>query len=195
MTTLPRVQAVPPARSASASSMQSPPANADATSVIILSPVLARPGARPRSRRRSTSWDKAEVQGQGGGKEQAGIVDQAVVVEGDVDAVEVVAWSHLLGAPCFWSVFCYKTIIPDSEEHFLPYPPCRDTPSIGGFGLRNGLEGLLTRLRKARVGIGRLHPLRDLISRKTESYLSIRALMKPILWKMERPTSPRNPVR
>ena len=35
---------------------------------------------------------KAEVQGQGGGKEQAGIVDQAVVVEGDVDAVEVVAW-------------------------------------------------------------------------------------------------------
>ena len=79
---------------------------------------------------------KAEVQGQGGGKEQAGIVDQAVVVEGDVDAVEVVAWSHLLGAPCFWSVFCYKAIIPDSEEHFLPYPPCRDTPSIGGFGLK-----------------------------------------------------------
>ena len=32
-----------------------------------------------------------------------------------------------------------KTIIPDSEEHFLPYPPCRDTPSIGGFGLKDPL--------------------------------------------------------
>ena len=44
----PRTPAVPPARNASASSMQSPPASAEATSVIILSPVLARPGARPR---------------------------------------------------------------------------------------------------------------------------------------------------
>ena len=38
---------VPPARSASASSMQSPPAKAEATSVSILSPVFARPGAPP----------------------------------------------------------------------------------------------------------------------------------------------------
>ena len=41
---------VPPERSASASSMQSPPASAEATSVSILSPVFARPGAPPRSR-------------------------------------------------------------------------------------------------------------------------------------------------
>ena len=45
----------------------SPPASAEATSVIILSPVLARPGARPRSRCRSTSWErprcKAKVAG------------------------------------------------------------------------------------------------------------------------------------
>ena len=54
----PRTPAVPPARNASASSMQSPPASAEATSVIILSPVLARPGARPRSRCRSTSWGR-----------------------------------------------------------------------------------------------------------------------------------------
>ena len=46
----PRAQAVRPARSASASSMQSPPASADATRVISLSPVLARPSALPRSR-------------------------------------------------------------------------------------------------------------------------------------------------
>ena len=92
LTTLPRVQAVPPVRNTSASSMQSPPASADATSVIILSPVLARPGARPRSKYRSTSWGQAQVQGQRGGKDQPGIVDQAVVVEGDADAVGLVAW-------------------------------------------------------------------------------------------------------
>ena len=35
---------------------------------------------------------QAQVQGQRGGKHQPGIVDQAIVVEGDVDAVGVVAW-------------------------------------------------------------------------------------------------------
>ena len=35
---------------------------------------------------------QAEIQGEGGRKDQAGIVDQAVVVEGDLDAVGVVAW-------------------------------------------------------------------------------------------------------
>ena len=41
--------AVPPVGNTSASSMQSPPASAEATRVSILSPVLARPGAFPRS--------------------------------------------------------------------------------------------------------------------------------------------------
>ena len=50
LTTPPRVRAVPPVRNASASSMQSPPVSAEATSVSSLSPVLARPGAPPRSR-------------------------------------------------------------------------------------------------------------------------------------------------
>ena len=35
---------------------------------------------------------QAEMQGQGGGKDQPGIVDQAVVIEGDVDAVGGTAW-------------------------------------------------------------------------------------------------------
>ena len=35
---------------------------------------------------------QAQVQGQRGGKDQPGIVDQAVVVEGDADAVGLVAW-------------------------------------------------------------------------------------------------------
>ena len=88
----PRVQAIPPVRSASASSMQSPPAKADATRVIILSPVLARPGARPRSKCRSTSWGRPRCKANVAGRISPGIVDQAVVVEGDVDAVGVFAW-------------------------------------------------------------------------------------------------------
>ena len=42
LTVPPRVRAVPPARNTSASSMQSPPARAEATRVITLSPVPAR---------------------------------------------------------------------------------------------------------------------------------------------------------
>ena len=33
--------------------------------------------------------------------------------------VGFVLWQHLLGAPCFRTGFCSKTIIPDSEEHPL----------------------------------------------------------------------------
>ena len=58
LTVPPRVRAVPSVRNTSASSIQSPPASADATRVIILSPVLARPGALPRSRHCWTSWGR-----------------------------------------------------------------------------------------------------------------------------------------
>ncbi len=75
----PRTRAVPSVRNTSASSMQSPPASADATSVIILSSGLARPGASPGA---GPKW----------GKDQLGISHQAVIVEGDVDAVGMVAW-------------------------------------------------------------------------------------------------------
>ena len=54
----PSTRAVPPARSTSASSMQSPPARAEATRVIILSPVFARPGAPPRSTCFRRSWGR-----------------------------------------------------------------------------------------------------------------------------------------
>ena len=89
----PSTRAAPPVRNTSASSMQSPPASADATKVIILSPVLARPGALPRSRWLWTSWGRPRRRARvAGRKDQPGIVDQAVVVEGDVDAVGMVAW-------------------------------------------------------------------------------------------------------
>ena len=59
---------------------------------MILSPVLALPGASPRSRRRN-QFGKAQVQGQRGRQDQPGIVDQAAVVEGDVDAIGVLRGS------------------------------------------------------------------------------------------------------
>ena len=49
LTTQPMAPAVPPVRNTPASSMQSPPASAEATKVSILSPAFARPGACPRS--------------------------------------------------------------------------------------------------------------------------------------------------
>ena len=42
---------------------------------------------------------QAKAQGEGGGKDQPSIGHQAVVVEGDLDAVGVVTWYHLSGAP------------------------------------------------------------------------------------------------
>ena len=62
-------------------------------------------------------FPQAQVLGEGGRQEQAGIGHQAVVIKDDADPVGIVLWQHLLGAPCFQAVFCSKTIIPDSEEH------------------------------------------------------------------------------
>ena len=64
-------------------------------------------------------FSQAQVLGEGGRQEQAGIGHQAVVVKEDADTVGIVLWQHLLGAPCFRAGFCSKTIIPDSEEHPL----------------------------------------------------------------------------
>ena len=44
-------------------------------------------------------FPQAQVPGEGGRQEQAGIGHQAVVVEGDLDAVGVVTWYHPSGAP------------------------------------------------------------------------------------------------
>ena len=70
-----------------------------------------------------------------GRKEQPSIVDQAVVVEGDADAVGVVAWQHLLGARSLGSVFCYKTIIPEAPScrfrTLTRRPPSVDSGLVG----------------------------------------------------------------
>ena len=117
LTTQPRTPTVPPARSASVSSMQSPPASAEATMRQHLVP---RVGPLRRAAEVEVMADKfpqAQVLGEGVRQEQAGIGHQAVVVKGDADTVGIVLWQHLLGAPCFRADFCSKTIIPDSEEH------------------------------------------------------------------------------
>ena len=64
-------------------------------------------------------FSQAQVPGEGGRQEQAGIGHQAMVVKEDADTVGIVLWRHQLGAPCFRAGFCSKTIIPDSEEHPL----------------------------------------------------------------------------
>ena len=92
LTTQPVALTVPPARSASASSMQSPPARAEATRVISLSPVLARPGARPRSRCCSTSSPRPRRRANVAGSISPAFGYQTGIVEGDLDAVRMVAW-------------------------------------------------------------------------------------------------------
>ena len=119
LTMQPRTLTVPPARSASASSMQSPPAKAEATSVSILSPRV-RPSRRAAEVKVMVDeFPQAQVLGEGGRKEQSGIGHQAVVVKDDADAVGIVRWQHLLGAPCFRAGFC-------SKNH---YPRFRGAPS------------------------------------------------------------------
>ena len=71
--------------------MQSPPASAEATSVGSLSPVLAAP-ARRRVEVTVDELPQAQVPGEGGRQEQAGIGHQAVAVERGTDAVRLAAW-------------------------------------------------------------------------------------------------------
>ncbi len=67
-------------------------------------------------------FPQAQVSGEGGRQEQAGIGHQAVVVNDDSNTVGVVAWQHQLGAPFLGSVFYCKTIIPEAQEHLLAAP-------------------------------------------------------------------------
>ena len=99
--------------------MQSPPAKAEATSVSILSPRV-RPSRRAAEVKVMVDeFPQAQVLGEGGRKEQSGIGHQAVVVKDDADAVGIVRWQHLLGAPCFRAGFLF-------QNH---YPRFRGAPS------------------------------------------------------------------
>ena len=101
LTVPPRVQAVPPVRNTSASSMQSPPAMAEATRVISLSPGVGPPRRAAQVKVMVNEFPQAQMPGEGGRQEQAGIGHQAMVVKEDADTVGFVLWQHLLGAPLF----------------------------------------------------------------------------------------------
>ena len=83
LTVPPRARAVPPVRNTSASSMQSPPASADATRVIILSPVFGPPRGIAQVEALPDEFGQAQAQGEGGRQDQPGIGHQAMIVEGD----------------------------------------------------------------------------------------------------------------
>ena len=72
--------------------MQSPPAKADATRVMHLVPGVGSAWGPAQVQVPVNQLRQAQVQGQRGWKDQPGIVDQTVVVEGDVDAVGMFAW-------------------------------------------------------------------------------------------------------
>ena len=58
-----------------------------------------------------------------------------------------------MGAPFLGSVFCFKTIIPDSQEHPLALQDTDPTPSFGGFGLKSNLLTRSENLTISSVGL------------------------------------------
>ena len=103
------------------------PARAEATKVIILSPGLARPGAQVQVPVKQLG--QGEIQGQGGWQDQPSIGHQAAVVKGDVDAVGVVKWQHLLGAPDLGQGLCFQNHYPRSTgAPSYPFSTPRHSP-------------------------------------------------------------------
>ena len=80
-------------------------------------------------------FTQSQVLGEGDRKEQPSIGHQAVVVEGDVDAVGLLRWWHLLGAPRFGSVWSLQNHYPRSREHFLTISARRYSYLFGGLGI------------------------------------------------------------
>ena len=112
LTAQPMAPVVPPVRNTSASSMQSPPASAEATRVSHLVARVRPPRGIAQVEALPDEFGQAEMPGQGGRKEQPGIGHQTRIVEGDLDTVGIVLWQHLLGDPCFWLVFCLENHYP-----------------------------------------------------------------------------------
>ena len=112
------------------------PASADATRVITLSPVFARPGALPRSRRCWTSSGRPRRRARVAGRISPALATRRVSSK----AIRMrsgwlrdsICWVLL-----FWDRFSVsKTIIPEAQEHLLATSGPRYTPSFGGFGFR-----------------------------------------------------------
>ena len=92
LTVPPRVQAVPPVRNTSTSSMQSPPAMAEATRGHQLVSGVGPPRRAAQVKVMVNEFLQAQMPGEGGRQEQTGIGHQAVIVKDDTDTVGLVAW-------------------------------------------------------------------------------------------------------
>ena len=78
---------------------------------------------------------QAQMLGQGGWQDHPGMAYQAVIVEGDLDAVGVIRRQHLLGAPGQGQFGLSKTIIPEAKGNFLTPSNRRDAHLFGGLGI------------------------------------------------------------
>ena len=143
----PSTRAVPPARSTSASSMQSPPARAEATRVIILSPVFARPGAPPRSRCFRRSWGRPRRRARVAGRISPALATRPVVVEGDLDAVGWLRGS-IYRVLLFWDRFSVSKPLSQIQRRTLLFlQQASYTPSFGGLGLNERFLILFRQVR------------------------------------------------
>ena len=144
--------------------MQSPPARAEATSVSSLFPRVRLSRRAAEVKVMVDEFPQAQVLGEGGGQEQAGIGHQAVVVKGDSDAVGIVLWQHLLSAPCFRAVSVPKPLSQIQRSTLWLLQGLSPRPSLGGFGLRNpgspdclvGINPLLRGLAYGQVVFGKV---------------------------------------
>ena len=135
LTTQPRALAVPPVRNTSASSMQSPPASADATRVTILSPVFARPGASPRSTWLSTSSRRPRCWARVTGRISPALLTRRWSSK-EIWMRSGCSSGSIYCVLLVWGCFSVsKTIIPDAQEHFLTHSTRRHTYIVGGLGL------------------------------------------------------------
>ena len=132
--------------------MQSPPASADATSVIILSLVFARPGASPRSRRCRTSSGRPRCRARVAGRSSPALATKR--------RSSKVIWirSGWLRGSIYWVLlfrgrfFATKPLSQKHRSTFLPPQDANPTPSFGGFGLRLRAHLCLSRAEDAPAG-------------------------------------------
>ena len=80
-------------------------------------------------------FTQTQVLGEGDRQDQPSIGHQAVVVEGNVDAVGLLRWYHLLSAPGPGSVLCFRNHYPRTQEHLLAPSARRGTHLFGGLGV------------------------------------------------------------
>ena len=132
--------------------MQSPPASADATRVIILSPVFARPGALPRSRRCWTSWGRPRCRAN-----VAGRISPALLTRRWSSKAMWMPSGELRGSILRGSIYWVLLVTcTQAQEHFLTHSTRRHTYLVGGLGLRTCLQFFRISTVKASTTICRL---------------------------------------